>query len=160
GGVKVADFGLARLLEQTVVSHSGSLTPLYAAPEFFNGQTTRSSDQYSLAVTYCQLRTKRLPFEGNMAQVTAGHLYRPPELRMLPEAERAIVGKALAKEPDQRWANCQTFIDALSSLYHVSVRVDATPRQSAETAPVVGELRRYAGSTEKVLTIAYSPDGR
>lgn len=160
GGVKVADFGLARLLEQTVVSHSGSLTPLYAAPEFFNGQTTRNSDQYSLAVTYCQLRAGRLPFEGNMAQVTAGHLYRPPELRMLPEAERPVVGKALAKEPDQRWANCQTFVDALAALYHVSTRFDTTLRPAAEPAPTVGELRRYAGSTEKVLSLAYSPDGR
>jgi hypothetical protein len=160
GGVKVADFGLARLLEQTVVSHSGSLTPLYAAPEFFNGQTTRTSDQYSLAITYCQLRAGRLPFEGNMAQVTAGHLYRPPELRMLPEAERPIVAKALAKDPEQRWANCHTFVEALASLYRTVTHFDASLKSAGVADPVVGELRRFTGATEKVLSLVYSPDGR
>src|SRR5205823_6312901 len=52
GSVKVADFGLAKLLEHSVATNSGSMTPAYAAPEFLNGQTTAQSDQYSLAVTY------------------------------------------------------------------------------------------------------------
>ena len=65
GSVKVADFGLAKLLERTQVSSSGSMTPAYAAPEFFKGQAGGQSDQYALAVSYCQLRGGRLPFEGN-----------------------------------------------------------------------------------------------
>src|SRR5262249_55910576 len=120
GGVKVADFGLARLLEQTVVSHSGSLTPLYAPPEFFHGQTTRTSDQYALAITYCQLRGGRLPFDGNVAQVTAGHLYRSPDLSMIQEAERPVVLRALAKQPEARWSGCEEFVEALASLYRSS----------------------------------------
>ena len=39
GSVKVADFGLARILEHTQTSHTGSMTPAYAAPEFFKKQT-------------------------------------------------------------------------------------------------------------------------
>src|SRR5205823_4946605 len=85
GSVRVADFGLARFLTHTVSGHTGSLTPAYAAPEFFDGKTHRHSDQYSLAVTYCLLRSGRLPFEGNAAQIMAGHLHRVPDLIMLPE---------------------------------------------------------------------------
>ena len=40
GGLKVADFGLAKLMEKSFASNSGSMTPAYAAPEFFKGQTT------------------------------------------------------------------------------------------------------------------------
>src|SRR5205807_3850059 len=71
GGVKVADFGLAKLLEHTLTSNTGSLTPAYAAPEFFKGQTSTLSDQYSLAVSYCELRGGRLPFNGNAMQLMA-----------------------------------------------------------------------------------------
>ncbi|MFL5341119.1 MAG: WD40 repeat domain-containing serine/threonine protein kinase [Gemmataceae bacterium] len=160
GGVKVADFGLARLLEQSVVSHSGSLTPLYAAPEFFNGQTTRSSDQYSLAVTYCQLRGGRLPFDGNMAQVTAGHLYRPPDVGMVPESERPIVTRALAKDPEARWPSCQSFVEALVSLYRTSVSLEFVEPGQMPPPPVIGEVMRFSGATEKILSLAFAPDGR
>src|SRR5262249_41122013 len=68
GTVKVADFGLAKLLKHTITAASGSLTAAYAAPEFFQGQATRWSDQYSLAVSYCQLRGGRLPFVGSLVQ--------------------------------------------------------------------------------------------
>src|SRR5262249_26053254 len=73
-GVKVADFGLARIMEHSVTGHTGALTPSYAAPEFFQGQTSNHSDQYCLAVSYCRLRGGRLPFEGSRAQIMAGHL--------------------------------------------------------------------------------------
>src|SRR5262249_33152564 len=103
GGVKVADFGLAKLLHHTRTGHTGAFTPSYAAPEFRGGQTSAHSDQYSLGVSYCQLRGGLLPFTGQPAQVIAGHLMRPPDLTMLPEAERPAVARALAKEPEERW---------------------------------------------------------
>src|SRR5205807_3958858 len=96
-GVKVADLGLVRLLERTHASHSGALTPAYAAPEFFAGQTSRQSDQYSLAITYCQLRGGRLPFSGSMAKIMHGHVTSSPDLTMLPQPERPPVARALAK---------------------------------------------------------------
>jgi serine/threonine protein kinase len=46
GGVKIADFGLARALEHSLTTHTGGMTPAYAAPEFFDGRTSRHSDQY------------------------------------------------------------------------------------------------------------------
>src|SRR5205814_1518962 len=51
--VKVADFGLASSLRQGGAVASG--TPLYAAPEIFQGQLSPQCDQYSLAITYQEL---------------------------------------------------------------------------------------------------------
>jgi len=113
GSVKVADFGLARVLKNEVTSHTGHMTSSYAAPEFFSDQTSIRSDQYSLAVTYCQLRGGRLPFVGNAAQVMRGHLERNPDLTMLPEGERSAVARALAKDPQQRWTSCLAFVRAI-----------------------------------------------
>ena len=126
GSVKVADFGLARILEHTQTSHTGSMTPAYAAPEFFKKQTFSQSDQYSLAVTYCYLRGGRLPFTGSMAEIMAGHLLEPPDLTMLPEGEREAAARALAKEPRDRWGSCRAFVEALSSGVPTQDRVAPT----------------------------------
>jgi serine/threonine protein kinase len=133
GGVKVADFGLAKLLEQTVASNSGAMTPAYAAPEFFRGQTSDQSDQYALAVTYCQLRGGRLPFEGNQEQVMAGHLMHPPDLTMLPKAEHPVVARALSKYPAGRWPSCKQFVDRLAN----SAVEGASPKAPRSTPPAV-----------------------
>jgi serine/threonine protein kinase len=122
GGVKVADFGLARFLEQTRTGHTGHLTFEYAAPEFFQGQTSQWSDQYSLAVTYCHLRGGRLPFAGNAAQVIAGHLLHPPDLSMLLPEERPAVARALAKDAHLRWPSCGEFVN---QLFHAPSSVSA-----------------------------------
>jgi serine/threonine protein kinase len=118
GGVKVADFGLVRLVRGGEASHTGSLTVLYAPPEFFEGRTTRWSDQYSLAVTYCLLRGGRPPFAGESAQIMAGHLSRLPDLTMLPEEERPAVARALAKAPRQGWPTCRAFVNLLLLAVH------------------------------------------
>ncbi len=132
GGVKVGDFGLAKLLEKTIASVSNAMTPSYAAPEFVNGQATRWSDQYSLAVAYCQMRGGRLPFEGNLAAVLAGHLMKAPDLEMLPAAERRAVARALAKKPEQRWPNCAAFVEALAG---GTTRPAPVPRVRPAKAP-------------------------
>ncbi|MCI0380487.1 MAG: protein kinase [Gemmataceae bacterium] len=111
--LKVADFGLARLLEHSASAHSGAMTIAYAAPEFFEGATTRQSDQYCLAVTYCLLRGGRLPFGGNFAQIMAGHLRKAPDLSMLPAYEQPAAARALAKKPGERWPTCRAFVEEL-----------------------------------------------
>ena len=81
GAVKVADYGLAKALKTMT---SGTLDVddpgLYAPPEFFRGETAATSDQYSLGVTYCELRTGRLPFIGTQTEIMHGHLSRQPDL--------------------------------------------------------------------------------
>jgi serine/threonine protein kinase len=118
-GLKVADFGLARTFEQHLSTKTYALTPAYAAPEFFEGHAFTQSDQYSLAISYYQLRTGALPFQGDLHQLIAGHLNQPPDLSLLPKPEREILRRALAKRPQDRWTNCREFIqkvaDAIAS---------------------------------------------
>jgi hypothetical protein len=117
GAVKVGDFGLARIVDRSAVAaSSGALTPVYAAPELFEGRITQFTDQYSLAVSYCQLRGGRLPFDGSFHEVMAGHLARNPDLSMIPKRERDVVARALAKPPDDRWPNCRSFVTALTEV--------------------------------------------
>jgi hypothetical protein len=116
GGLKVADFGLARVVQRSLVSVSGGMTPAYAAPEFFQGHVSRHSDQYSLAVSYCQLRCAQLPFRGSPLEVMAGHLCQQPDLNFLPEREQAAVARALAKSPADRWPTCRAFVEGLAGV--------------------------------------------
>ena len=113
GSVKVGDFGLAKVLEHSMASQSGKMTVAYAAPEFFHRKTYPASDQYSLAVSYCQLRGNLLPFRGSFAEMLMGHLHQEPDLSMLPESERNVVARALAKEAKDRWPSCRDFVQAL-----------------------------------------------
>jgi formylglycine-generating enzyme required for sulfatase activity len=148
GCVKVADFGLAKVLEHTATTMSGGMTPAYAAPEFFNGQATRWSDQYCLAVSYCQLRGGRLPFGGNQFQMMAGHATQPPDLTMLPEVERSAVERALAKKPEDRWPNCRAFVAALASAEEQRQRDD----QERERVRLQQEREALAATEEQRLT--------
>jgi eukaryotic-like serine/threonine-protein kinase len=113
--VKVADFGLVKHLERASASGIiGGVTPLYAAPETFGGKISGTTDQYSLAIVYQEMLTGQRPFNGKNARLLAQqHLQDEPELRALPEAERAVVARALAKDPGRRYPNCLAFIRAL-----------------------------------------------
>jgi serine/threonine-protein kinase len=127
-GVKVADFGLAKVLQNKVTSNTGSLTIAYAAPEFLQGRTSHRSDQYSLAASYCFLRTGRTPYSGNLGQIYTAQLSQAADLSMLPESERPILGRALALNPDDRWPSCRAFVSELRAVDPGStVHPSATP---------------------------------
>jgi len=132
--VKVADFGLAASLAELNDSEArqGGLTPLYAAPETFQGQVTLFSDQYSLAVTYVELLTGKPPFSArNLNQLMMQVCSQPPDLSGLPPEDRPVVGRALAKEPSQRYASCLEFMDELDA---VSVPEFLPPRKANNTS--------------------------
>lgn len=114
--VKLADFGVVKSLSEKQHSCIGGLTPSYAAPEMFDGRAGRHSDQYSLAIMYYELLTGRLPFDGtSMAQLATQHLHHPPNLELIPDAEQAILNRALAKDPSQRFPSCSDFIEKLAN---------------------------------------------
>ena len=86
--VKVADFGLVKHARYARRNDgmTGGVTPLYAAPETFNGKISPQSDQYSLAIVYLELLTGRRPFNGkSVRELAQQHLYDEPELRSLPK---------------------------------------------------------------------------
>ena len=115
---KVADFGLARMMEsQRMVSATSSGTPAYMAPEVWRGKVSHNSDQYSLAATYAELRMDRtlVPSRGDMMEVMLAHLERKPDLDPLPQAEQDVLLKALAKNPEERYATCSEFVAALEA---------------------------------------------
>ncbi|WP_435005915.1 protein kinase domain-containing protein [Tundrisphaera lichenicola] len=155
GSVKVADFGLARVLEHSETGHTGSLTPSYAAPEFFDRKTSSQSDQYSLAVSYCQLRGGRLPFHGNPAEVMAGHMLRDPDLSMVPELERPAVARALSKLPKDRWPSCRAFVKAVTEASLVGH--DAPPTRAIAHAATTTPMNSTEESDSEVLLRSNAP---
>jgi serine/threonine protein kinase len=114
--VKVADFGLVNTLAGTndTKVQIGAITPLYAAPELFLGKLSRHCDQYSLAISFQELLTGSLPFDGkNARQLLLQHTQGEPNLSGLPAADRPLVARALAKNPDHRFASCMDLVRAL-----------------------------------------------
>jgi hypothetical protein len=112
--VKVADFGLVKDLEGMAASVTGGVTPVYAAPETFDGWVSRFSDQYSLAIVYQEMLTGQRPFVGsNVRQLILQHLQATPNVSSLPPEDRPVILKALAKNPDERHASCMDMIKAL-----------------------------------------------
>jgi serine/threonine protein kinase len=150
--VKVADFGLVKALEGRLASVTGGLTPVYAAPETFDGKISRFSDQYSLAIVYQELLTGRRPFQGtSVRQLVLQHLQGTPDLSPLPPHDRPIVARALAKDPDQRYPSCLDFIQALrqaGSTADTEALRTATTAAVAPAPPAVSpEARREDAGT-------------
>jgi serine/threonine protein kinase len=121
--VKLTDFGLAKIMENQetaaeIRQDSIGFTFHYAAPEVLRGKVTRWSDQYSLAITYFQLRTGTLPYGlqisayDQMMRQLEGRL----DLAVLPLAERRIVSRATHVVPEERFPTCGAFIEALASV--------------------------------------------
>jgi serine/threonine protein kinase len=142
--VKVADFGLVHSLAaggKTSSIPPGAVTPLYAAPETFAGQISPHSDQYSLAIVYQELLTGTLPFPGkNPRQLLLQHTQCEPDLAALSAADRAHVGRALAKDPQQRFPSCSEFVRALSEDRgsRIEDRKPAAPAAAGSQSPVPG----------------------
>jgi serine/threonine protein kinase len=115
--VKVADFGLVQNLsgnENDSTVSLAAITPLYAAPELFRNRPSSSCDQYSLAVVYQELMTGTLPFVGkNSRQLMLQHTAEPPNLEPLDELDRAVIARALEKDPARRFGSCTELIQAL-----------------------------------------------
>jgi hypothetical protein len=115
GYAKVADFGLARPHKHTLTIAGGTVgTPAYMAPEMWKEKVSLQSDQYSLAATYVRARLGRTLFSASsLVDMANCHLHETPDLAPLPSAEQHVLLKALAKNPDHRYASCLEFAQAL-----------------------------------------------
>jgi serine/threonine protein kinase len=123
GRLVLSDFGVARMIEgSTLLSQAGLVvgTPTYMSPEQADGQrVTGASDLYSLGVIAYEMLTGRPPFmaETPLAQLRA-HIDKPlPPPRTLnpalPEPVEATLFTIMAKNPANRFASGQAFVDAL-----------------------------------------------
>jgi serine/threonine protein kinase len=132
--IKVADFGLVKEIEDKTMSLLGGLTPVYASPESFMGQPSHCSDQYSLAIVYQEMLTGELPFPGKTAgQLTSQHLHAKPRLTPLPPREHAVIARALAKEPRDRFPNCRALAESLLAAGHAESENARRPASQDDT---------------------------
>src|SRR5262245_23336678 len=112
--VKVADFGLVKNFQGVAASMTGGVTPVYAAPETFDGMVTRFCDQYSLAIVYQELLTGQRPFTGaNIHQLVMQHVQGRPNLSSLSPEDQPVIARALSKNPDDRFPSCAELVRSL-----------------------------------------------
>ncbi|HQR09455.1 MAG TPA: serine/threonine-protein kinase [Gemmatales bacterium] len=105
--VKVADFGIAGRLGLQTGTFMG--TPYFAPPELYLGQPSARTDQFSLAVTYCHLRSGKYPFPDSNGKPPEGY----PELERYPSKEREVLARALQLNWIDRYPTCTEFIQQL-----------------------------------------------
>jgi len=139
--LKVCDFGLVKIWESQRLGASGAGTPAYMPPETWNGQQSRHGDQYSLAVTYAELRQGRSVFTGkNMYELMVECLTREPDLSGVEGAERQVLRKALDKDPAKRFGTCLEFVHELSKAVAPVAPTISNSSPAAETTDM-GTLR-------------------
>jgi len=116
----ITDFGIAKALDATralTLADSVVGTPQFMSPEQANGQPLDGrSDLYSLGIMLYQLLTGHVPFNAPDAlAVLLMHLNREvPPLPAEHEVLQPLLNCLLAKDPNQRFADAQCFIDALT----------------------------------------------
>ena len=122
GAVKVMDFGIARVLGTEHFTHGGYMmgTPAYMAPEQVLGREIDGrADLYSVGVVLYRLLTGQLPFKADTAiSMVQMQISEPPTPIVtfrpdLPPWCTAIVDRALAKSPSDRFQSAEEFRGAL-----------------------------------------------
>lgn len=117
GEAQVCDFGLAKQMEGDMrQTQQAFATPAYAPPEVLHNEGySRQVDQYSLAVTYYELRTGLLPFDiTTHASMLVAKSTGKLNLDALMPAERKVLQKALRRVPSERFGSCTEFINAIA----------------------------------------------
>ena len=116
--VLLSDFGLAMIVHRTISQSLQDMsgTARYMAPEQLRGKARPASDQYALAIMTYEWICGNAPFEGTLTELLTQHLYTsPPPLHLkvpsISPAVEQVILKALAKEPRDRFARVQDFVD-------------------------------------------------
>ncbi|MFD6102862.1 protein kinase [Nocardia salmonicida] len=123
--VLLTDFGIARLRgDARQLTRTGAFlaTLAYASPEQLSGAPVdHRSDQYSLGCTLFTLLTGESPFPAdNPGAVVAAHLTKPvprasAAVGDLPSGIDAVIARAMAKAPDERFDSCEEFARAATA---------------------------------------------
>lgn len=131
GAAQICDFGLARALS----SDDGDVrkskfgivgSPPYMAPEcIFSPEPSEATDQYSLAMTYCELRTGDIPFDDQSESgIVQAQLNGDLDLGRLSMEECEVIMRATSRRPDDRFPNASEMVDALRKAVEESVGFD------------------------------------
>lgn len=148
GVVKVSDFSIART-DNSSLTQIGTVvgTPAYMSPEqCMGGVVDGRSDLFSVGVVLYELITDQKPFMGDnyssiMYQVVNVEPLSPSRINhKLPKGVDAIISKALAKHPDDRFASAEEFRHALSKLFTCEPVKTPPPRRSRAPILLTGVL--------------------
>ena len=115
GVVKVGDYGLCKIIScSRRDGHTESVgTVHYMAPEIGKGQYGKEIDVYALGIILFELITGTVPFEGETTQeILFKHLTAEPDLRQLDPRIRALVARALHKDPQRRFRDAAEMLAA------------------------------------------------
>jgi serine/threonine-protein kinase len=124
GAVKLLDFGIAKATLRSVETQAGVIKGKFAymAPEQCRGrEVDRRSDVFSLGIILYEVTTQHRCFRADsdfetMNRIVAGDIVRPTRLvQGYPQALEAIVLKALAVDPNQRYQSAGLLLDAIES---------------------------------------------
>ena len=164
GRAKIMDFGVAHLASSSMTT-TGSLlgTPTYMAPEqITEGRTTEQTDIFAVGGVMYQLLTNLKPFDGPTLQnlffrIITEEPKRVSELMPnLPRALDTIVGKAMAKDPKDRYANALDMANDLSAV-RAKLSGPAYPESvslSASVSSAIEQARKKTQARSKNFAIA------
>jgi len=150
GTAKVGDFGIAKTTEGLDHTATGMIvgTPSYLAPERISGSpATARSDLYATGVVLYEALTGTKPFAAKSALATAAaiqHAEPTPLAEAVPAADRRLtdaVARAMAKEPDARFASAEAMAVAIRSAPAADrtvVGAQAPPTEPTTTSLPVG----------------------
>ncbi|MBC8102938.1 MAG: protein kinase [Cytophagales bacterium] len=134
GVVKLTDFGIARRGDDTMVTLNGVMigSPNYISPEQTTNQSaTPASDLWSLGVVLYEMVVGRVPFSGENIPATLYQIAHggPPEIPPhLPPAVRAVLERALFRDPSGRYPNARRLAEAFrAAVGTAAVRSPAAP---------------------------------
>jgi eukaryotic-like serine/threonine-protein kinase len=170
GTLKIADFGIARSLDGTQLTHAGTVlgTAGYLAPEQAAGeQATAVADVYAVGAVVYELLTGRPPYEADslaelFVKQTEGSI--TPLCELAPAAPSRLedaVMRALARAPEYRCESAAVFAAELGPAPTSVTRVDRSPAPTASMRRVrsswgraARQRRRWVLSTAAVLAAA------
>ena len=152
GNAFLSDFGIARLSEESGATLTGSAivgTPAYMSPEQIRGEKTIDgrSDIYALGVMTFQMLTGQAPYQADTpTKVMMMHVLEPvPNLGSwrsdLPGELDAVIAKAMAKQPEERFSTSSEFAAAFETAAHTEPL--AATMISGQGATMVAGLRHY-----------------
>ena len=152
--IYLTDFGIAKDTTARGVTRTGFFmgTVDYAAPEQIHGKDlTTAADIYAFGCMFFEVVTGRKPFEKESDfAVMQAHLEESPPLASeampgLPPSLDTVIGKAMAKAPDERYESCRELVDAARAASGARPTSGA-PSAVFAASPSFGAAPSFAGA--------------
>lgn len=156
--VILTDFGLVRIAHSATQTASGMVsgTPAYMSPEQARGgKIDHRTDIYSLGVVLYEMLAGRVPFEGDSTMaVILKHINEPPpQIEGIAPAIQAVIDRALAKDPNNRY---QSAVEMSANLFKALGMVSEAETVQATVLmrpPKPAPVSEKRGSTRSLILI-------